>query len=64
MIAKGSLEYNIDCNVDVKDYWNCKYELLVVEGIGFKHSKLVILRSLQKKISQKIHEGHLGIKKC
>ncbi|XP_053326251.1 uncharacterized protein K02A2.6-like [Spea bombifrons] len=52
------------CIDGVQEYWNCRAELTVVNGIIFKGSKIVIPHSLRKLMLEKIHEGHLGIEKC
>uniref|UniRef100_A0A8C4RHI8 Gypsy retrotransposon integrase-like protein 1 n=1 Tax=Erpetoichthys calabaricus TaxID=27687 RepID=A0A8C4RHI8_ERPCA len=64
VIVQGWPENKHNCNPQVSDYWNCRAELTVVDGIIYKGCKIVIPLSLRKQMLQKIHEGHLGIEKC
>lgn len=53
-----------DCSPVIRDYWNCRAELSVVDDIIYKGSKIVVPSSLRKEMLKKIHAGHLGIEKC
>lgn len=53
-----------DCSPVIQEYWNCRAELSVVEGVIYKGSKIVIPKSLRGDMLKKIHAGHLGIEKC
>ncbi len=63
-IQEGWPEEKKDCPVRIRDYWACRSELTVVDGIIFKGSKFVIPVSLRKEMPNKIHERHLGEEKC
>ncbi len=63
-VQKGWPENKKDCPAKIQDYWNCRSELTVVDGIVLKGSKFVIPSSLREQMLQKIHEGHLGEVKC
>nr|XP_029698987.1 uncharacterized protein LOC115251324 [Takifugu rubripes] len=63
-ILKGWPDNKKNCPVKIQDYWNCRAELMVVDDIVMKGSKLVIPSSLRRLMLQKIHEGHLGEVKC
>lgn len=63
-IQEGWPEEKKDCPVRIRDYWACRSELTVEDGIIFKGCKFVIPASLRKEMLKKIHEGHLGEEKC
>lgn len=52
------------CPEIIREYWDIRSELSVVNGLMMKGCKLVIPHSLRKLMISKIHEGHLGIEKC
>lgn len=45
-------------------YWNIRDEISCIDGLLFKSHKLVVPKSLQSQMLDKIHESHLGIVKC
>jgi len=47
----------------VKPYWNIQNEIHIMNNLLFKGNRLIIPKSLQKQILDKIHCGHLGINK-
>ena len=49
---------------ELQPYWNFRDELSVVDSLIFKAHKLVVPKSLQTEMLEKIHEAHLGVKKC
>ncbi|KAI4879198.1 hypothetical protein NFI96_009429 [Prochilodus magdalenae] len=49
---------------DLKQFWQVRAELTVVDNLLLKGNRLVIPVDLQKDILEKIHEGHQGISKC
>ena len=49
---------------DLKPYHSVCTELSLQDGILMRNSRLVIPRSLQPEILQKLHSGHQGISKC
>lgn len=63
-IQEGWPEEKKECPVRIRDYWACRSELTVVDGIVFKGSKFVIPINIRKEMLRKIHKGHLGEEKC
>ncbi|XP_052752398.1 uncharacterized protein K02A2.6-like [Galleria mellonella] len=45
----------------VRQYWNYRSEIHVIDGLVFKNTSLIIPTSLRKEMLQKVHAGHLGI---
>ena len=45
-------------------YFQVHSELSITEGLIFKGDKIVILSSLRKEMKERIHMGHMGIKRC
>ena len=48
---------------NLKDYWNCRDELTMENGILLKSHKFIVPKNLQSVYINKIHAGHLGINK-
>ncbi|XP_044755743.1 uncharacterized protein K02A2.6-like [Coccinella septempunctata] len=46
---------------DVKQYYNYKDQLHVIDGIVFKLNSIVIPQSMRNEMLRHMHEGHLGI---
>ena len=63
-ILRGWPEQRQTCPAAIQDYWMCRTELTVVDGIIYKGNKFVIPPAMRKEMLQKIHEGHLGEEKC
>ncbi|XP_060073372.1 gamma-butyrobetaine dioxygenase-like [Ylistrum balloti] len=51
------------CSSAVLEYWNIRDELSVVEGVILRNNRVVIPRSLRKKMLEKIHSGIWGVPK-
>jgi hypothetical protein len=51
-------------NTSIKGNWNIRDELSYYEGIIFKSDKIIIPKSLQKRMLHVIHEGHFGVTIC
>lgn len=53
------------CEVDsdILPYWNYRDEIGYMDGLLFKGKKLIVPKSLQREMLNKIHEPHLGIVK-
>ena len=45
-------------------YYPYRAELSVVYGLVFKGDSIVVSSNMRKEIKEKIHQGHMGIKKC
>ena len=52
------------CPQEVRDYWNYRDELSVINGVVFKGTKIVIPKALRPEMLQRVHAGHLGQEKC
>ena len=63
-VLRGWPEQRQTCPAAIQDYWLCRTELTVVDGIIYKGNKFFIPPAMRKEMLQKIHEGHLGEKKC
>ena len=63
LIKNGWPLTNDACDMSVHEYWNCREELSVIDGIIYKGSKIVIPTSMRKLILEKIHQGLLGMDK-
>ena len=52
------------CDGKIREFWNCREAVSVIDGVIFKGSNIVIPTSTRKltlKILKKIHQGHLGM---
>lgn len=49
---------------ELKVFWTYKEDLNVVDSLIFKNNSLLIPKSLQKEMLNKIHEGHMGMNFC
>lgn len=63
-VMNGWPDTKQNCIAEVNKFWNYKDELSVCDEILYKGNKIVIPRSLRKKMLVKIHEGLLGTEKC
>lgn len=50
--------------IQLRKYWPFRDELSVENGVITKGDRIIIPRELQKRILEKIHEGHQGMEKC
>lgn len=48
----------------LKPFWHFQSEIHVINDLVFKNNILIVPKSMQKEMLQKIHEGHQGISKC
>jgi hypothetical protein len=53
-----------DLQNDVKPYWHFREEIHTADDLMFKGEKLIVPKSLQKEMLDKIHSSHMGINKC
>jgi hypothetical protein len=49
---------------EIKKYWNSKELITVHEGVLYKSNRIIVPKSLKKKMLEKIHLNHMGIEKC
>ncbi|XP_046557148.1 uncharacterized protein K02A2.6-like [Haliotis rubra] len=64
IIMNGWPQNMHDCPSSIKEFWNFRDELTVIDGIVYKGDKIVIPISMRKETLEKIHTGHMGIVKC
>ena len=51
------------CHPRIKEYWNHRDELTIIDDIIMKGSKMVIPKLLRNEMLEKLHSSHLGIEK-
>ena len=49
---------------EIQPYWNSREQITIENGMLLKNTRIIIPHALQPELVQKIHEGHLGLKKC
>ena len=64
MILKGWPDNKEDVSPAVRQYWSYRDELTCLDGLLFKGDKIIVPKTLQSEMLEKIHETHLGIVKC
>jgi hypothetical protein len=64
VIFEGWPELKSDLAHSLRPYWTFRDEISVIDGLMYKENKIVVPKSLQKEMLDKIHESHLGIVKC
>ena len=63
MILNGWPDYQSQCPYSVREFWNCRDELSVVDQIVMKGHRIVIPQSLRSEMLDKLHTGHSGIER-
>ena len=48
----------------LRPYWSYRDELLVEDGVILKGERVLIPKSMQADVLQRVHAGHQGIDKC
>ena len=64
IITNGWPELRSDTPPSVREYWDSRDTLSVIDGIIFKGMRIVIPPSLRDRMLKLIHQSHLGIVKC
>ena len=64
VILKGWPNNREDVPPAVRQYWSYRDELTCLDGLLFKGDKIIVPKTLQSEMLEKIHETHLGIVKC
>ena len=49
---------------ELHTFWNYREDLSMENGLVTKGARLLIPSTLQRKVMEQIHDGHLGIEKC
>ena len=57
-IVKSELSHSI------RQYWNFRDEIACVDGLMFKNHKIIVPRTMRRKMLNLIHKSHLGVVKC
>lgn len=60
----GWPKYKNDLPNEAKLYWNLRDKIVFDGDLLFLENKIMVPQTLQKKMLDLIHEGHLGIEKC
>ncbi len=63
-ILSGWLENKTHVTEEVKPYWNFREQLDDIDGLVYKHQKLLIPPSMRTYALESIHASHVGIAKC
>ena len=63
VILKGWPEMRQHCPEQLKEFWNFRDELTVLNGLILKGHKLVIPNALRPKMLEVLHQGHFGTEK-
>ena len=63
MIKSGWPETKSHALASIQFYWNVRDELSEVEGGILKNDRILVPSSIRKELLQRIHQGHMGIKK-
>ena len=61
MIIKGWLDKRDECPTSLKEYWNYRDELSILDGLVLKGTRIVIPKHCQNELLDRLHEGHFGI---
>uniref|UniRef100_A0A0L8FP40 Uncharacterized protein n=1 Tax=Octopus bimaculoides TaxID=37653 RepID=A0A0L8FP40_OCTBM len=64
MVIQGWPEKRHQVQSLIREYWAIHDDISVENGILMAGSRIIIPKSMQKEILDKIHQGHLGMKKC
>ncbi|XP_062574225.1 uncharacterized protein K02A2.6-like [Saccostrea cucullata] len=62
-ILDGWPNNKADLAPEIRAYWNFRDELSCIDGILYKSHKLVVPKSMQNEMLEKLHIGHQGIVK-
>lgn len=61
IIENGWPNEKSNVSANLQKYWNFRDELSVYDGLIFKGERIVVPKSLQHKVLNRLHEGHMGI---
>ena len=60
-IIKGWSDKRDECPTNLREYWNYRDELSILDGLVLKGMRIVIPDHCHEEILLKLHEGHFGI---
>ena len=63
-ITRGWPKYHKDCHPLIMQYWPVRGKIILIDGVLYYNSRIVIPMSLRQEMLMKVHETHLGIDKC
>lgn len=63
-ILKGWPDTKPEVHSTIREYWNYRDELSIIDGVIYKGMKFVVPPSMRRQMLAQIHESHLGIVKC
>ena len=61
MIIKGWSDKRDECPTSLKEYWNYRDELSILDSLVLKGTRIVIPKHCQNELLDRLHEGHFGI---
>lgn len=64
MVIQGWPEKRQQVQPLLREYWTIRDDISVENGVLMAGSRIIIPKSMQKEILEKIHQGHLGMEKC
>ena len=60
-IIKGWPEKRDKCPMNLRNFWNYRGELSILDGLILKGTRIVIPNDCQNDVLEKLHEGHFGV---
>ena len=60
----GWPEFRNDTPYRVRPFWDSRDQLVILDGIIYKGSRIIIPPSLRDDMLKLIHKSHLGMSKC
>ena len=60
-IIKGWPDKRDECPMNLRDFWNYRDELSILDGLVLKGTRIVIPKECQDELLEKLHEGHFGV---
>ena len=61
IVIKGWPEKKDKCPTNLRDYWNYRDELSILDGLVLKGTRIIIPKQCQEDVLEKLHEGHFGV---
>ena len=64
IITQGWPDTRSNCPAHLHAFWNYRDELAIADGVILKGTRIIIPKSLQADVLQKLHYAHQGAEKC